>query len=271
MVREVKLRVEAVLSAFGEILLDVRKKVEGGVVTVVANEKSKGKTLASTGLVWGACDALVELEKMGLVGLTVRKVEEFRGMVVDAIEELKEWGDDEENLDEGFGRSEGDDDGDVDDLEDMFSAANKLPSHRNDLRELLEEALRELKLVDMLYKAMAKRRIKTFPVKTPPLEDEAARAQVKTLDDVVTLLKSIPESVDDLANAFYELDAEEATSILMKITTDAKAAATTVEKSWTITDDEFTTWRSKFEEALSKKPVKEEGKAKQMTLPVRSK
>lgn len=272
MAREVKLRVEALLSAFGEILLDVQRKVEGGAVTLIVAERVKEKTLASTGLVWGACDGLVELEKMGLVGLTVRKVEEFRGMIVDAIEELKEWGEDEEDLDEGFGGSEGDGGDDMDDFEDMFSAANKLPSHRKDLKELLDETLRELKLVDMLYKAMAKRRVKTFPVKTPPLEDEAARAQVKTLDEVVALLKSIPERVDDLANAFYELDADEATSILTKITTDAKAAATAVEKSWKNTSDEFTTWRSKFEEALSKKPVKEEEKAKQtMILPVRSK
>ncbi|TID24967.1 hypothetical protein E2P81_ATG04072 [Venturia nashicola] len=273
MAREVRLRVEGLLSAFGEILLDVRRKVEGGIIEVLAVEREREKTLASTGLVWGACDGLVELEKMGLVGLTVWKVEEFQGMIVDAIGELKEWGEDEEDLDEGFGGSEGDGGDDVDDFEDMFSAANKLPSHRTDLKELLEEALRQLKLVDMLYKAMAKRRMKTFPVKTQPLEDEEARAQVKTLDEVVAVLKSIPESVDDLANAFYELDAEEATSILTKITTDAKAVATKVEKSWTNTSDEFTTWRTKFGEALSKKAGKEEeGKAKQtMTLPLRSK
>jgi hypothetical protein len=272
MVREVKLRVEAVFTAFREILQDIRKKCEGGSVTVVAKEKSKEKTLASTGQVWGACDSLIELEKLGLVGLTLRKVEEFRGMLVDAMEELKEWGEDEEDLDEGFGGSDEGDDGDRDSIEDIFSAANKLPSHRDDLRELLDEALRQLKLVDMLYKAVAKRRIKKFPHKTPPLEDESARAQVNTLDGMVTLLKSIPESVDDLANAFYELDAEEANTILFKITSDAKVTATTVTKSWDNKDDEFTAWRSKFEEALSKTPTKDEQKPKQMmVLPVRLK
>ncbi|KAE9966672.1 hypothetical protein EG328_008773 [Venturia inaequalis] len=272
MAREVRLRVDVLLGAFGEILVDVVRKAEGGIVGVVEGERGRGKTLASTGLVWGACDGLIELWEMGVVGLTVQKVEGFRGMIVDAIGELKEWGEDEEDLDEGFGGSEGDGgEEDRDDFEDMFSAANKLPSHRRDLRDLLDETLRVLRLVDMLYKAVAKRRIKTFPVKTPPLEDEAARVQVKTLDEVVTLLKSIPESVDDLANAFYELDAEDATSILTKITTDAKAAATAVEKSWTNTPDEFTTWRSKFEEALSKKAGKEEEKTKQtMKLPFRS-
>lgn len=250
---------------------DVRKKVEGGNVTVSTREKSKEKTLASTGLIWGACDSLLSLEEMGVVGLTLAKVEEFRGLLVDAIEELKEWGEDEEDLDEGFGGSE-EDGGDGDSIEDMFCAANRLPAHRNDLRALLDEALRQLKLVDMLFKAMAKRRIKTFSHKILQLEDESARTQVKTLDDVVILLKSIPESVDDLANAFYELDADEVTSILSKITADAKSAATTVTKSWTNTDDEFTSWRTKFEEALSKTPLKKEEKAKQtMTLPVRSK
>ncbi|QDS75314.1 hypothetical protein FKW77_001577 [Venturia effusa] len=193
-------------------------------------------------------------------------------MLGDAIEELREWGDDEEDLDEGFGGSEGGGGDDVDDVEDMFEAANKLPSHRKDLRRLLDETLRQLRLVDMLYKAVVKRRIKTFPAATAPCQDKADRALIRTLDDVVALLKSIPESVDDLANAFYELDAEEATSILTNITTDAKAAATMVEKSWTNESDEFTAWRLKFEEALSKKPVKDEEKMNQtMALPVRSK
>ncbi|RDI88451.1 hypothetical protein Vi05172_g1459 [Venturia inaequalis] len=225
--------------------------------------------------VLSACEAQPLPAIMGALELChsdIWGVEGFRGMIVDAIGELKEWGEDEEDLDEGFGGSEGDaGEEDRDDFEDMFSAANKLPSHRRDLRDLLDETLRVLRLVDMLYKAVAKRRIKTFPVKTPPLEDEAAKVQVKTLNEVVTLLKSIPESVDDLANAFYELDAEDATSILTKITTDAKAAATAVEKSWTNTPDEFTTWRSKFEGALSKKAGKEEKKTKQtMKLPFRS-
>jgi hypothetical protein len=266
MVREVKTRVQDVVTAFGEILQDVRKRAEGGSVTVIAKEKSKEKTLASTGQVWGACEGLVELEKLGLVGLTLRRVEEFRGVLADAIEELKDWGEDEEDLDEGFG-----DGSDVDDIEDIFSAANKLPSHRQDLRELLNEALRQLKLVDMLYKAVAKRRIKTFPHTTPPSGGESALFHVKILEELVNLLKSIPESVDDLANSFYELEVEEATSILSAITSNAKTAATTVTKSWTDADDEFTLWHAKFLEALSKTSTREVKGKQTMVLPIRSK
>jgi hypothetical protein len=259
MVKEAKLRVEAVMSAFGEVLDDVKKKAEGGQLAVNA-QKTKDKTLASTGQVWGACDRLLELEKMGVVGCVVKKVEEFRSLLKDAIEELKEWGEDAEEQDEGFVGSG--DEGDRDSVEDMFSAANKLPSHREDLKELLTESLRRLKLVDMQFQALAKRRLKTFPYKPPPWENaetsKVASDRLQKLDALVALLRAIPDAVDDLANGFYELDVDEVKTVLEKVCDDAKSAAALVEHSWDGKDDEYTAWVRKWKDAMvpkEKKPV----------------
>jgi hypothetical protein len=257
MVKEAKLRVEAVLSAFGEVLDDIKAKTEGGQLAVNV-QKTKDKALASTGQVWSACDRLIELEKLGVVGYVVKKVEEFRSMLKDAIEELKEWGEDAEEQDEGFVGSG--DEGDRDSVEDMFDAANKLPSHREDLKELLAESLRRLKLVDMLFQALGKRRLKTFPYKPPPWEDEettkVASDRVQKLDTLVALLRAIPDAVDDLANGFYELDVDEVKAVLEKICGDAKSAAGLVEQSWDGKDDEYTAWVRKWKDAMVPKEKK---------------
>jgi hypothetical protein len=254
LVKEVKLRVEDVMGAFGEVLGDIKKKAEGGQLAVNA-QKTKDKTLASTGQVWGACDRLLELEKIGLVGCVIKKVEEFRSMLKDAIEELKEWGEDSEDQDEGFVGSG--DEGDRDSVEDMFDAANKLPSHREDLKELLTEALRRLKLVDMLYQALAKRRLKTFPYKPPPWTaaevEKDATERLQKLDALVALLRAIPDAVDDLANGFYELDTDDVQNVLEKICDEAKSAAGLVEQSWEGKDDEYTGWVGKWRDAMMPK------------------
>lgn len=233
------------MSGFGALLVDVKTKAEGGTITA----RQKEKTLASTGQVWGACDVLIALEKMGLAGFVVKKAQEFRDMVKDALEEIKEWGEDEEDQDEGFVGS--DNEGDNDSIEDMFSAANRLPSHRKDLKVLLNDALKRLKLVDMLYQALLKRRLKTFTPQESSSEVEA-QARLGRLDDLSARLKAISESVDELAEAFYELDVETAKIRLGQIVEDAKSTGTAMDKSWAGEEDEFTTWAVKWREAIDR-------------------
>jgi hypothetical protein len=257
MVKEVKLRVKAVMSAFEEVLNDIKRKTEGGQLAV-DEQKTKDKVLASTGHVWGTCDRLLELEKLGIVGVVVKKVEDLRSMLKDAIEELKEWGEDSEDQDEGFVGS--DDEGDRDSVEDMFDPANKLPSHREDIKDLLAESLRRLKLVDMLYQALTKRRLKTFPYKPPPREDaeavKCASENFQKLDALVAFLIAIPDQVDDLANGFYELDVDEINTVLESVCKDAKSAAGLVEKAWDGEEDSFTAWKGKWKTAMLPKESK---------------
>lgn len=246
--KEARLRVEAALGALNLLLVDIKSKIEGGSVKLNAS-KQKEKTLASTGQVWQACDALVALERQGIAGLVTKKAQEYRDMLKDAIEELKEWGEDEDDQDEGFVGS--DDEGDRDSIEDMFSGS-RLPAHRKDLKELLEYSLKKLKLVDMLFQALLKRRLKTIVI-PESVQDADRQDQIRRLSGLVTCLKNISEGTDEFANTLYELNADQAKTQLERVVEKALQAASAMDKSWENADDEFTSWSTKWKEAICKK------------------
>ena len=250
---EVKRAVSDVISGFGEVVHEVRDKVgreeEDG--------KEKERVLAITGVVWKACERLGELCVLGVVGILGRKVEAWRDTVRDALEELKEWGDDsgEENDDDAVG-SDGEN---ADGVEAMFEAANKLPRGRTDLQERLEESLRRVRLVGTLFQALAKRRVKTFSEfdgrGSTKEVNEKRKEMLRKVDELMTLLCTIPDLVDELANAFYELDVDEVDMLLEQISEKAKRAAVEVKLSWDAKEDEFTAWTTKWEDAMKSKAL----------------
>ena len=64
-------------------------------------------------------------------------------------------------------------------------------------------------------------------------------------------LKSIPETVDDIAAAFYDLDGDEAKQTLAKCCDEAKKAIELVRGNWeTGKEDEFSAWGAKWIAAL---------------------
>ncbi|THV64413.1 hypothetical protein D6C86_01897 [Aureobasidium pullulans] len=209
-------------------------------------------TLASTGVLWDACDGLIQLETTGIAGLAVLKAQELRDTINDAIQELKEW-------EEGDGEDEDDDDedddadstsdhdqedrerDDQDEFDDMFSAANSLPKDRPDLKERLQTTADKLKKIQFLYAAITKRRLKTFTA-----DIASKKVNILTLDKLMHLLKELPESVDDLANAFYELDADQVDTILASCVANACSAAELLKTDWNGKDDEFTAWVTKW-------------------------
>lgn len=65
------------------------------------------------------------------------------------------------------------------------------------------------------------------------------------------LLRSIPETVDDMASAFYDLDAEGAEQRLTRCCEDANQAATIVQHNWAGGSDEFTAWSEKWRDLLN--------------------
>jgi hypothetical protein len=252
---EVKAQVRRLLATWGDVLELVLKmaerrsgKDEGKKdIGKEATEKEKQDVLSATGVVWEACDALLKLCADGVVGLVVRKAQELRAVLLDAIEELKEWGEDVEDGEDG---AEGSDDED-----NIFGAENKLGKDDKELKELLDTSVKKLKMVGMLYQALIKRRLKTYPA-TSTLEPTAAMTNgataslSKTLDELIGILKTIPETVDDIAGAFYDLDGDEAKQTLDRCCREAKSAIELVGKSWTCTEDEFTAWSGKWVNAL---------------------
>lgn len=201
------------------------------------NQEKGRDSLISTGVVWGACDKLIELESAGIGALAVRKAEEWRDMIKDAIQELKEWEEDADDEDD----DDDYEDSDKDSVEDMFSASNSLPKDRDDLKKQLATANDKLKKMGMLYAALIKRRLSTF---TPAVS--AIKANIHTLDKLLDTLKELPETVDDLASAFYDLDSDEVEQVMQKSITQARQAVELVKLSWAGKEDEFTTWANKW-------------------------
>lgn len=240
---ELRAGARRVLVAWNDVLSCVRLVAEKAEAGEVGVEKDSQHILSATGVVWESCDALLTLCNLGVVGLVVRKAEEWRGVLLDAVQELKEWGEDvqgdeDEEEDGGF-RSGGENDDD----DDIFGAANKLGKGDEELKALLDRSVKRLKMVGVLYAALVKRRLKPFPF---PFQDGMA-----TLDHLMSLLKSIPESVDDLASAFYDLDSQEAKALLKKCCDDAARAAEMVRIGWEGGEDEFTVWSGKWRDAMA--------------------
>lgn len=266
---EVRARARRLFKELEEMAKEVRAVAEREVGAAQQNGAAKGRqatasgsardSLASTGVVWEACDALGELQRMGIVGLVVLKAEQYRDTLRDAIGELKEWeeevddeGDEEDGRDDSVGS-----DGDADSVEGIFSAANKLSKGHGELRKQLEESLKKLRLTGTLYQALIKRRLKTFPRKSPTIagdtEAPTPSRHLQTLDELMSVLKAIPETTDDLASAFYELDGKTAEDLLQRFQRDALSAVDIVKRNWEGNDDEFTTWSGKWVEAMGLK------------------
>ncbi|GAB1732306.1 hypothetical protein NU195Hw_g3804t1 [Hortaea werneckii] len=210
-----------------------------------------GDSLRSTGVVWESCDALIELESMGIGGLAVVKAGQYRDTIRDAIEELREWKEGEDLDSEGQDEllDEGDEGVDGDRFEDLFHAANSMPSDRPELRSLAEEADGKLKKVVLLYTAAIKRRFKTL--KTLQGGEGRSQEEIRRLDQVMGVLDGIPHQVDELASCFYDLDEDRVRKSLKACVDEAAQAASLLERNWEDQEDEFTTWGGKWKEAIS--------------------
>lgn len=247
---EVKSQVRRLLGTWGEVLVIILKMAEKRQDMQGKDkgptESEKQEVLSSTGVLWDACDALIKLCADGVVGLVVKKAQELRAVLLDAIEELKEWGEDVEDDDDG---AEGSDDED-----EIFGASNKIGKDDKELKQLLDTSVKKLKMVGMLYQALVKRRLKTYPASSilepTAAPDGTTSTPCKRLDELMNTLKTIPETVDDIAGAFYDLDEDEAKQTLDKCCGEAKSAIELVKQSWNGEDDEFTIWSGKWISAL---------------------
>jgi hypothetical protein len=253
---ELRAQVRRLLGTWGDVLALVLRMAESRQSAQGKDsgpsESEKQHVLSATGVLWEACDVLLKLCDKGVVGLVVKKAGELRATLLDAVEELKEWG---EDVDDEEDEAEGSDE---DDEEDMFGASNKLGKDDTELKELLDTSIKKLKMIGMLYQALIKRRLKTYPATSASATDatttkgtsDTTSSPAKKLDDLMAQLKTIPDTVDDLASAFYDLDQDEAKLTLNKSCTEAKKAAALVKQSWAGTDDEFTAWSEKWATAL---------------------
>ena len=236
---------------------------------VYSEDEVKARQLTSTGLVWSACDSLVELADMGVVELAILKTNEQRLMLEDALAELKAWSEEspatDGNEDDGavasqdnaaHNNNDGDDDDnddndDNDDADILFGKTPTLPAGPSPLREILTRSLKKLQSLIILYRAISKRRLRSFPddamKKTlSPSSSSPQPRPASKLDALQNHLSGIPSTADELAAAFYSLDAPLAEIVLSRICATGVQAALEVKMDWTGREDEFSEWLGKW-------------------------
>ena len=232
----------------GKVLVDAKKSASAGAAG------GKG-SIAATGVLWSACDDLMAFAKRGFAGNLAHKVEQLRDTLKDVMEELKEWGEEAAEGDEGDGSDDqsGAGSDSVSDaqaiLDDLMNSQRYIPRDDPDkIRERLDSCLKRLRLTTLLYQATVKRRIKPLP-HLPPNSPSDIPAR---LDEVISVLKRIPESFGSLAMAFYELDRSEIDRLMDECFSDAFAASEFLVKPWDGQKDEFSDWALRFQVEIKK-------------------
>ncbi|KXL42671.1 MAG: hypothetical protein FE78DRAFT_132499, partial [Acidomyces sp. 'richmondensis'] len=242
MTEEVRIRSRRLCVELTAFLREVRDVSRGRTAR-------RDQSLKATGVIWEACDDLAALAEVGTSGLAVRKGEEWRCLLEDAIEELREWreGEDTEQegdwdglLDEDDEAVEGDREGAV---EGIFHAANSFPRGDEEWESLVEDATGKLKKIVLLYRAVVKRRMETF-------SHDGDSEAVARLDAIIDGLRRIPQMVDELAGTFYELDVDGVETQLKLCVSEAKDVVDKARFGWDGSEDTFTTWCKKWEEAI---------------------
>jgi hypothetical protein len=265
-------RTQKVFTEFGTLLREV--PLDGKVLNTdqkngTGDTVGKG-SLASTGVVWQACDNVMELKNLDIAGLVVKKAEQYRDTLKDAIEELQEWGeeegDEEDEEDEDAHEADDEEDGEFpnaiqDEIDALFGSSLHIPADDpNHIRPRLESSIRRLKLIVLMYNAVIKRRFKPISAlslhhlqinsrpdeleKSVLLETNKGASPAQRLDAALEVLKKIPDIADELANAFYNLDAKEIDRRMDECFFTGVAATELLATSWSDKDDEFTVWVS---------------------------
>ena len=250
---ELQWRAKKVFIEFGALVKAI--PLDGRILSEDAKNgtsSTEGKgSLASTGVVWAACDRVTALKNLGVAGLVIQKAEEYKDLLKDALEELQEWGEEDSDEDESDGEATVDDDAQAA-VDNIFGSQRHIPSEDPEkIRPRLESSQKRLRLVITMYTAVIKRRFKTLPpLPHPDLPPELQGRSneepgiVTCLDEVLEVMKKIPDIADELASAFYELDGEEIDKTMEECFFKGFAAVELLLKNWEGQKDEFTTWVS---------------------------
>ncbi|KAJ5498278.1 Armadillo-like helical [Penicillium expansum] len=214
------------------------KKDTGKESGVTKSEKDA--VMLATGRTWDACDAATDVANKGVVGFVMRRVEQWRDLVRDAVEEIEDW--DPEEEDDGFfddilgdeGKNEDDDEDDDEDDEEETAA----------LQEHKKSTLRFLKPIAQAYPAIINNRLKNAG--NAPL---ASSLGVKKLESLMLNLQAIPDNVDEAAGALYDANFETSAEYLRKTKKCATQAVELVASPWGAADvkndapaDKFAAW-----------------------------
>lgn len=211
--------------------------------------------LATTGVLWESCDKLVELASSGLVPLAVQKADSYHALIKDAITELEEWD-----------PNELEDDSDDDSLQEQLERthlksddpASAIPNRNTNhtapppsttIPHLQSLTLTHLRLLRLLYPALRKRRLATFPPLTSttsiPFTIPTA-PQLQRMDILIHHLKQFSEEADEIAGALYEGNEIDVKRKLTGLREMGRACVAGAKRDWSDKNDEFSEWADKW-------------------------
>lgn len=202
----------------------------------------KDAVTQATGRVWDACDAVAEVSSTGVIGFVMRRVEQWRDLVRDAVEEIEDW-DPEEDDDDFFDDLMGDE---KDSEDETAGEEEDSDEDTSALQEQKKVTIRFLKPIVQVYPAIVNNRLKNAG--ETPLSSPAGIAKLETL---LLHLHSIPEDVDEAAGALYEDNVSKSVKFLKNIHKSASHAVESVTPPWDAADgthgekspeDKFMTW-----------------------------
>ncbi|PWY77972.1 hypothetical protein BO83DRAFT_376941 [Aspergillus eucalypticola CBS 122712] len=216
---------------------DAQKK-EGGL-----SQSEKDAVTVAAGRLWDSCDVLIDIAAKGVVGFVVRRVEEWRDLVRDAVQEIEEWDPDEEGDDffddllSDDGKGKGDEDDEEDEEEEDEDEEDTAALH-----EQKKSALRILKPVSQIYPTITANRLK---------KSSDSPSLVGKLEALMKYLQQIPGHIDEVAGALYEANTEKSLEYIRKTKDCAVKAVDLASLPLEMTDsadapqekeDKFTTW-----------------------------
>ena len=232
-----------------------------------AEEADVGKegrtTLANTGVIWEICDSMVSVANNGLANVAAQKAEAYHSLLKDAITELETWDPDEEE-DDGLitsnsssssehGPSRGDGGDSSPPLETAMNGMMLTPPPTpSPMRRLLTDSLARLRLIRLLYPALKKRRILTFPAvgTSTSLEYLPDATQIKRFDALMDHLGLFSDCADELASALYAHDEDDIKNQLNIVEESARRCIDSIRLDWKGGEDEFTAWSGKWRQRL---------------------
>ncbi|KAJ5096217.1 hypothetical protein NUU61_005573 [Penicillium alfredii] len=200
----------------------------------------KDAVTLATGRVWDACETVTDVATKGVVGFVMRRVEQWRDLVRDAIEEIEEWDPNEEG-DAFFDDLMGDDDAKARDDDSEDDDEDTAASH-----EQKKSTIRFLKPIAQVYPAIINNRLKKAGT-TP----SSSLSGVTRLQSLMASLQPIPDHVDEAAGALYEANLAKSARFLVRTKKCAVQAVNVVMAPWdaangangqTQAEDKFTVW-----------------------------
>lgn len=225
------------LSVLVGAVKDVAEKNEKESVQL--GQEEKDTVTVTTGRVWDSCNSLSDIATKGVIGFVIRRVEEWRDLVEDAVKEVEEWDPDEDDdgfFDDILGESKpedgagGDSDSDEEEKDTAASHAHK------------KSTLRVLKPVTKVFPAILTNRLKNAG--TAP----SSASGIKRLEMLMADLHSIPENIDEVAGALYDEELDKSSQYL-ETTKDCAARAVEgmalpldAKMDSQQTEDKFTVW-----------------------------